>query len=126
VIVVVCGDRNWTREIPILRRLAAFHKGTTIVTGGAPGADSIAHKIAEDLELKTTVIYAHWRHHPLCPSDCTEITGKAAGPIRNRKMLNYNPQLVVGFHQNIRESKGTLDCLLEALERGIPVELWKR
>jgi len=125
VIVIVCGSRDWTREIPILRRLAAFQKNVTVVTGGARGADAIAHEVAEQLGLRTRVIYAHWRHGKMCGSGCREVTGKAAGPIRNRRMLALDPQLVVGFHPNIRESRGTLDCLLQALERGIPVELHK-
>jgi hypothetical protein len=36
--------------------------------------------------------------------------GKAAGPIRNRKMLDLKPDLVLAFHADLTNSKGTKDC----------------
>lgn len=43
--------------------------------------------------------------------------GRAAGPIRNRKMLKRGPDLVVGFLYE--GSRGTKDCLAEADRLGI-------
>lgn len=43
--------------------------------------------------------------------------GKRAGPIRNRKMLDQGPDLVVAFGGD----KGTADCVREARRRGIAV-----
>ena len=49
--------------------------------------------------------------------------GSKAGPIRNRKMLDLNPGLVLAFHSSIVTSKGTRDTLAEAQRRLIPTEL---
>jgi hypothetical protein len=52
---------------------------------------------------------ADWKHY-----------GIAAGPIRNGWMLKDKPDVVVGFHDAIEESKGTGDMLLKAHDAGIP------
>lgn len=65
------------------------------------------------LELEVRAYPADWKKH-----------GKKAGPIRNSEMLKKeNPDLVVGFHNNIEESKGTLDMLRKAAKAGKTVEL---
>jgi len=46
--------------------------------------------------------------------------GKAAGPIRNREMFKKRPDLVVGFHENIFQSKGTKDMISVARHDGTP------
>jgi len=38
-------------------------------------------------------------------------------------MLDEKPDLVIAFHPNLAESKGTKDCVNEAKRRGIPVEV---
>jgi hypothetical protein len=38
-------------------------------------------------------------------------------------MLDMSPDLVLAFHNNIKESKGTKDCVSEAARRGILVEI---
>lgn len=53
------------------------------------------------------------------PADWTTY-GKAAGPIRNRQMLDLNPDIVIAFHNDITSSKGTKDTVTEAKRRGIP------
>ncbi|KKN01348.1 hypothetical protein LCGC14_1128740 [marine sediment metagenome] len=46
--------------------------------------------------------------------------GKAAGPIRNKQMLDEGqPHLVLAFHDNIEESTGTKDMVKQAAKRGI-------
>jgi hypothetical protein len=39
-------------------------------------------------------------------------------------MLDLNPELVIAFHENISNSKGTIDTVTEAKRRGIPVEVF--
>jgi len=54
---------------------------------------------------------AHWDEY-----------GRAAGPIRNRQMLDKGwADAVVAFHLNLDESKGTADMVREARKRGLPV-----
>jgi hypothetical protein len=110
--VLVCGDRFWTDKDKIRARLAQLPAGTIILHGAARGADSIAAGIAQSLGFEVRAFPADWNKH-----------GKAAGPIRNREMLNEKPDLVIAFHPNLAQSKGTKDTVGEAKRRGIPVEL---
>lgn len=47
--------------------------------------------------------------------------GHAAGPIRNQKMLDQNPDLVIAFHFDLEHSKGTKDMINRAKKACIPV-----
>jgi len=110
--VLITGDRNWDNRSVIETQLSDLPPGSIIVQGGAKGADTIA--MLNLVPYLTTITYpAEWELH-----------GKAAGPIRNRKMLDTKPDLVLGFHNDITTSKGTRDCLLEAQRRGIPTRLF--
>jgi hypothetical protein len=110
--VIVCGSRYWTDVEKVADRLNRLPGDTQIITGGARGADKIAHDVANWLCLGTLVIEANWTKH-----------GKRAGPIRNREMLDCRPSLVIAFHSDFEHSKGTKDCVFEANKRGIAVEI---
>jgi hypothetical protein len=49
--------------------------------------------------------------------------GPAAGPIRNKQMLDLGPDLVIAFHNDLSKSRGTVNTVREAKRRGIPVEI---
>lgn len=111
--VVVCGSRDWQDVNAIFNRLSGLpgeHEEITILQGSASGADSIAAWAADQLGFEVRGFPANWRKH-----------GKAAGPIRNRVMLDQNPDLVIAFQHG--ESRGTQDTIDEARRRGIPVEV---
>ena len=110
--VLVCGDRYWSDADLILARLAQFNPGDVVIHGGANGADTIAGMCAQKLGHNVEVFRADWNTY-----------GRAAGPIRNRVMLDTKPDLVIAFHDCIAASKGTRDCTTEAKKRGISVEL---
>lgn len=110
--VLICGDRNWTNRSSVLKRISILPSDTIIISGGARGADSYAAECGRQLGYIVDVFPANWNAH-----------GKAAGPIRNRLMLDQCPDLVIAFHENIAKSKGTKDCVEEAKRRGIPVEV---
>ena len=110
--VLVCGDRNWAREAPIRERLSTLPKDAIIIEGGARGADTLARHAAEYLGLKVVEFPADWDRH-----------GRAAGPIRNRQMLDEKPDLVIAFHPDLDSSRGTADTVREARRRGILVEV---
>lgn len=112
MIVLVCGDRFWTDEGKIRERLGKLPAGTTVIHGAQRGADSLAGQVAKGFGLKVRGFPADWTKY-----------GKAAGPIRNREMLDQKPDLVIAFHPNLEGSKGTKDTVTEAWRRGIPVEL---
>jgi len=111
--ILICGDRNWGQPDKIKKHLLKYNNNCdTIITGGANGADWYANLFAKELGLQTVVVEARWKEF-----------GKAAGPMRNTQMLDLGPDKVVAFHSNIQNSKGTLNCIYQAKERGIPVEI---
>ncbi|HYE75101.1 MAG TPA: SLOG family protein [Blastocatellia bacterium] len=106
MLVLITGDRNWTNYESIYKRLKKLPKTAIIMHGCARGADILAQKAARKLKLKYKRYPAKWK-----------LYGRAAGPIRNREMLDKNPDLVIAFHPNIKKSRGTKDCLNEAKRR---------
>ena len=106
--ILVCGDRLWTDK-ELIRKVLKEYPVDTIFEGEAPGADTLARIVAGELGITVDPYPALWR-----------LYGNAAGPIRNRKMLDQKPDLVLAFHDNIKVSKGTADTIREARRRGIP------
>jgi hypothetical protein len=109
-LVLICGDRRWTDWVTIWRFIEGLSQSTVILEGGCSGADRIANRLAMALARPVITDEAEWGKY-----------GFAAGPIRNRKMLDRGPSLVVAFHNNINKSRGTKNCIEEARRRGIPV-----
>jgi hypothetical protein len=114
--VLVCGDRHWKDDRLIHGALAALkerHGRFVVIEGGANGADTLAWHVATDELLLDVETF---------PADWTKYK-RAAGPLRNRQMLDTKPDLVLAFHDNIERSRGTKDCVEEARRRGIPVRV---
>jgi hypothetical protein len=118
--VLVCGDRNWDdykaieRELDKLR--TQYGPMLVIIQGGAKGADNHALTFAVDNDVESVTFKADWEKH-----------GKAAGPIRNRKMLkDGEPRLVLAFHKNLSKSKGTLDMIFVANKAGVPIRIYSK
>ena len=94
-----------------------INAGDTIIHGGCRGVDMMANDIAAQRgDINIIQFNADWKRY-----------GRGAGPIRNRKMLDEgNPDLVVGFTDNIEESKGTRNMLTQANARNIPTMIRSR
>lgn len=107
--VLVTGSRDWNDRKRIILRLMEEPIGTTVIEGGAYGADEVARFAARALGFRVMTVQADWSK------------GKSAGPIRNRRMLDMKPDKVLAFCKN--HSRGTMDCVKAAMERKIPVEL---
>ncbi len=113
--IIICGDRNWKDHQMIKQYISSLPKGTLIIQGECRGADLIAKASAKELGYPTTDKYAaDWQLY-----DSLGYPKGAAGPIRNRKMLEEKPDLVVAFHDNIDTSKGTKDMLSAAKKSGV-------
>lgn len=108
--ILITGSRDWTDRRRIIARLMELPDDTTIIEGGAIGADLVAAHVARALNFHVITAKADWSKY-----------GRAAGPLRNRAMLDMKPDLVIAFCKN--QSRGTMDCVKAAIERGIPVEL---
>ena len=77
-----------------------------IIQGGARGADSLAGLWAKSTGSPCAVVSANWDHY-----------NKAAGAIRNRWMLELQPDLVVAFEGGY----GTANMIKQAKQKGIEV-----
>lgn len=108
--VLVCGGRDFNDPSFVFRHLWGIHSRnpiTTIIEGGATGADRFASAWAEGQSIPSVRFAADWQTH-----------GKAAGPIRNRQMLTEGrPDLVVAFPGG----KGTADMVRAARASSIRV-----
>jgi hypothetical protein len=111
VIVLACGSRTWTDADVIRRRIGQLRGDhhDIVITGGAPGADTIAGSVAYRLGIHVATMPALWHVH-----------GKAAGPLRNAAMLRLRPDLVIAFTRGTRGAQDTID---RARAAGVPVEV---
>lgn len=125
--VLVTGDRHYDRRKimrVVLAGLRFLDFDITIIEGEAPGADTLAKEIGKELGYTIDPYPAHWRHTSKCEPDCKEVCGKPAGAIRNRKQLKEgDPDITLGFHDNIEESRGTKDMLTVSKKAGKPTFL---
>jgi hypothetical protein len=113
VTLLVCGSRDWTDEDQIADVLCDYaNEDVRVIHGGARGADRLAERVARVYGYAVQAYPADW-----------EVHGNAAGPIRNRLMLDRNPDRVLAFHKN--QSRGTQDTIDEARRRGIPVTVYE-
>lgn len=114
--ILICGSREWDNFEVIrntFRELKIEGDKYTIIHGGCSGADSIAGFIAKEMGCKVQVFTADWKTY-----------GKRAGPIRNQKMLDIGkPDMILAFHNKIETSKGTLDLISRAQNKGLQVKL---
>lgn len=110
--LLVCGDRLHKQLFPLDIVLMAFLRQSPnlhIITGGCRGADTFAAQWARDNNVPYDVYPADWRKY-----------GRAAGPIRNKQMLTVGkPDLVVAFHPDLSNSKGTLNMVRQAYKAGV-------
>jgi len=117
--VLCCGTRRWNDPILIkrwLEQLQVARSPITILVGdnrekmpkGIIGADFFIAEIGYELDYDVRVFPALWGTH-----------GRAAGPIRNRQMIQRQPDLVLAFRCD-GESFGTDGVVQMALDQGIP------
>ena len=111
--ILVCGDRNWDDYWAIYDVLYRLDRSSVIIHGAANGADSIAGMVGNALGFEVIPVRAEWDKY-----------GKAAGPIRNKKMLDMEPSLVLAFHKDIENSKGTKHMVEIAKEKGVQVIIY--
>jgi hypothetical protein len=114
-VVLVCGGRDFADEALFDREMDRIHKDksiTRIVHGDAAGADSLAELWARRHGIQTVAYPADW-----------ETLGRAAGPLRNQRMLvEERPDVVVAFPGG----SGTANMVRLAEEAGVLVLRPKR
>jgi len=111
--VLICGDRNWSNFKVIEDFILTLPKDTVIIEGDCRGADKISGFLARKYGHEVIPFPAHW-----------ETYGLKAGPIRNQQMIDEGkPDLVVAFHNDLKNSKGTKDMVNKAISFGIQVKI---
>ncbi len=107
--VLVCGGRDysdWAAVHGVLDGLHRKHTITALIHGNAKGADALADDWAAG-KVETLTFTPAWEEH-----------GKAAGPLRNQKMLDEGkPDMVVAFPRG----RGTADMVSRAEKAGIRI-----
>jgi len=110
--ILVCGGREYFDVDVLERSLDAIHLGSrgpieSVIHGGARGADTMAGEWARRRGISYTVYEANW-----------ELEDRAAGPIRNKRMLDEGtPDLIIAFPGG----RGTANMIRQATERGFEV-----
>jgi YspA, cpYpsA-related SLOG family len=111
--ILVCGSRTWS-DFETLRTILDAEPDTDVVLihGGARGVDRLAGEYARQRGWPVEVYPADWDRH-----------GKAAGPIRNQRMLDEGrPTEVIALTDKpLHESRGTADMVRRATRAGIQV-----
>uniref|UniRef100_A0A6C0JSY8 YspA cpYpsA-related SLOG domain-containing protein n=1 Tax=viral metagenome TaxID=1070528 RepID=A0A6C0JSY8_9ZZZZ len=85
----------------------------TIVSGGAPGIDSLAEQFAKEKDVPIIIFPANWDKYKL-----------AAGPIRNTKIVNKITHLIafpdpiksIGTYGTIRKAKTKPNILVKIIK----------
>lgn len=84
--ILVCGGRDFA-DYDFLADALDWYAPDVVIHGAAKGADSLAHRWAQNRCVTVESYPADWRKN-----------GKAAGPIRNVRMLaEGRPDVVLAF-----------------------------
>ena len=103
---IVCGGRDYDHKETVFKTLSEIGV-TFLIEGGASGADATAADWALLFNVPSRRFNADWSAH-----------GRAAGPIRNRQMLEEGkPDIVVAFPGG----RGTANMIKQARKAGVEV-----
>lgn len=109
MIVIVCGGRDYTNKARVYKALDAAHDArpiTLLIQGYARGADKLARQWAIDRGVPFHDEPADWNRYD-----------KAAGGIRNSKMLTLDPEACIAFPGG----DGTADMVKKSRRAGLTV-----
>ena len=105
--IIVCGSRNFSNKTLMFSHLETITRSLEnieIISGGCRGADNLAEEYANIKGYELKVFPADWNKY-----------GRAAGPIRNKQMLDYALEenaIVVAFWDCV--SRGTVNMIRTA------------
>lgn len=115
--IIIAGSRNYNNYKELSEVADKFFddigiekKWSTIITGGAKGADKLGEKYALDNILDSIVFEAKWGKY-----------GNAAGIIRNGEMAK-NADCLLAFWDG--RSKGTKDMIDKAFKRQLRIRVF--
>ncbi len=105
--LAIVGSRDFTDYAVVKRAVVGLFDLSMlkeIVSGGAPGVDTLAMRLAQELGVKMTIYPADWARH-----------GRSAGPIRNRQIVDH-AEFVLAFAKPT--SRGTANALAYCMKKG--------
>ena len=108
--LAIVGSRNFSNYSLLEKKVLEFitdKKITTIVSGGAKGADHLAELFARAQNLELHIFLPDWKKYDLL-----------AGPVRNSQIIEISDYLIA-FPS--RTGRGTQDSIKKAQRKGIPV-----
>jgi len=120
--LLICGSREWVLTEQIYSVLSSLPPQTVIIHGGAKGADSITDDIAKSLDFEV-------RAYPVSQEEWKKF-GKAAGVLRNERMLNSEHpdkdgvliDKAFAFSTNY-ENRGTRDMVTRLWKAKVRIEI---
>lgn len=106
--VIIAGGRDYHNYDTLLEAIeeSGFLVGA-VVSGGANGVDALGERYAVEMNLNLHIYNADWETH-----------GRAAGPIRNRKMAENADALIALWDG---KSRGTKNMIETATKKGLRV-----
>lgn len=107
---IIAGWRNFTDYNHLKEKIDYYrqtHEITEIVSGAAPGADTLGVQYAMNNNIEYRLFPADWKKH-----------GRAAGPIRNKEMADYSDCLIAVWDG---KSKGTKNMIENMHKQNKPV-----
>lgn len=112
--VLICGGRHYADYDKVKQALVDLGGKDAIevvIHGAAQGADKLGGLAAQELGIAAKAVPADWT-----------LYGKAAGTIRNQKMLDdEHPTMCLAFPDP--ESRGTWDMVRRAKKAGIETRI---
>lgn len=104
--VIIAGGRDYHNYDTLLDAIKeSGFDITTVISGGASGVDALGEQYADNMCIPLNVYYADWKAN-----------GKAAGPIRNRKMAENADALIALWDG---KSPGTKNMIETATKKGL-------
>ena len=105
---IIAGGRDITDYQLVLDAIKESQFAiSTVVCGGAKGVDSLGERYATEMNLQLNMFIPDWDTH-----------GRAAGPIRNRKMAENAEALIAVWDG---KSRGTKNMIETARKLGLLV-----
>jgi YspA, cpYpsA-related SLOG family len=114
--ILISGDRHWycpdLADQIVARLVKRYGPEIVIVHGAADDVDTSFAEAADEAGIEQEPHPARWAE-----------LGKKAGPTRNAEMVQAGADLCIACHRSLASSKGTKDCIRQALAAEIPVYL---
>ena len=110
--MAIAGSRNFTDYDLFCKQMSQWielnGRPDLMISGGAPGTDSMAERYAREHGIPILIFKADWSQ------------GKKAGPMRNTKMINVATHLLAFPSE---QGKGTQDSIRKAQQKKLHLTL---